>query len=66
VDGLSANTSKGLTITTIMLMAVNVYVLFSTLPFFYKLGIMGFVFVLLLLFSIAFQNLQSMEQSRRE
>jgi hypothetical protein len=49
-----------------MFMAINVYVLFSTLPFVYKLGIMGFVFVLMVLFSIAFQNLQSMEQSRLE
>ena len=63
---MSANMSKGLTITSIMFMAINVYVLFSTLPFVYKLGIMGFVFVLLLLFSVAFQNLQSIEQSGRE
>jgi hypothetical protein len=49
-----------------MLMVINVYVLFSALPVFYKLGIMAFIFVLLLLFSVAFQNLQSLEEARHE
>jgi hypothetical protein len=58
--------SRGLTVTSLMLMVINVYVLFSALPFFYKLGIMAFIFVLLLLFSVAFQSLQSLEEARHE
>ena len=49
-----------------MLMIINVYVLFSPLPLVYKLGIMAFIFVLLLLFSLAFQNLQNLDESRHE
>jgi hypothetical protein len=63
---LPANMSRGLTVTSLMLMVINVYVLFSALPVFYKLGIMAFIFVLLLLFSVAFQNLQSLEEARHE
>jgi len=58
--------SRGLTVTSLMLMVINVYALFSALPFFYKLGIIAFIFVLLLLFSVAFQSLQSLEEARHE
>jgi hypothetical protein len=57
------NVSNPLKLASVALVVISMYVLmFSGLSFAYRIGITAFIFVLLLLFSFAFQTLEELEK----
>ncbi len=59
------NVSASLKFISLVLIAINMYVLmFSNIPFLYRLGITIYIFVLLVLFSVALGSISQLEKSR--
>jgi chromate transport protein ChrA len=57
--------SNTLKVASLALVIINMYVLvFSNLPFFYRVGFTVYIFILLMLFSIAFQSLERLEKAK--
>ena len=59
------NVPDSLKLVSFALVVINMYVLmFSSLPFLYRLGITIYIFILLVLFSVALGSINQLEKSR--
>jgi hypothetical protein len=59
------NKTDATSLVTLIIALINVYVLFfSTIPFMYKVFILAFSFVLLLLVTFALQSLETIAKPR--
>lgn len=57
------NKTDATSVVTLIIALINVYILFfSTIPFMYKVFIIAFSFVLLLLVTFALQSLETIER----
>ena len=62
-EKMMRNKTDSTTIITLIIALINAYVLFfSTIPFFYKIFILAFSFVLLLLVTYALRSLETIEK----
>jgi hypothetical protein len=67
VDEISATMSNSLRAVSLVLMVIGTYVLvFSSVSLLYKVVIFVYIFVLLFLFSLALQSLETTGKSRAE
>ncbi len=59
------NKTDATSVVTLIIAIINVYVLlFSTIPILYKIFIIAFSFILLLLVTFALQSLETMERPK--